>query len=733
MKKFLKVFLLITCSMLIVLFSLFIILSISLNEYKLNEDKLINLNRTVNFYDVHGNLISEKTDGKSVVEISKVNDYTKNAFIAIEDKRFYSHSGIDLKSIFRAVKNNILSGSYKEGASTITQQLIKNTHLTSEKTIKRKFAELKLAKDLEKVYDKEQILEMYLNTIYFGDNCYGIENASNYYFGKKVYELNISESAGLAGMIKAPNIYSPSVNIEKFNERKNLVLNEMYMQGYINKFEYEKAKNEYLSAKTKVENNNVYDYIYIANKEYNQKNSIYPYNYNKNVFTYFTPSLQKIIDETISSYENNYEKTIVITNKNGDILAYLSTCGEMNRQMGSIAKPLLVYAPAIQENLVSEITPILDEKTDFNGYSPSNYNDIYHGYLSVKDSLAKSSNVCAVKLLNYLTLNKAKEYANKLKINLTDNDNSLILALGATERGATLTQLVSGYNIFANDGVYTPPSCIKSYNNKNELNRSKIKVIDTDTAFIMCDMLKNVVKDGTAKKLSYLDFDVYAKTGTVGDKNGNTDAYCISYTNDYVVGVWVGVLDKNKADNTLTGGGLPTMMARDVYNAIYKDTTPAPVGKRDDVLELKIDKISYEQNHELILSDDNAPERLKMLGLFRKQCAPKIKSDRFTTPLIDKPKSLVIQNEYIVSLCQTEYVNVKIYKVVNGKKIEVHDTKTAKDKYNYKEKLVPSNVYEFIAIPYYDNGKKIFYGKEIVLDKIKMPSIELGDWWIENL
>lgn len=733
MKKFLKVFLLATTSVLILSISLFLVLGVSLSEYKLNEDKLINLNRTVNFYDVHGNLISEKTDGKSVVEISKVNDYTKNAFIAIEDKRFYSHSGIDLKSIFRALKNNILSGSYKEGASTITQQLIKNTHLTSEKTIKRKFAELKLAKDLEKVYDKEQILEMYLNTIYFGDNCFGIENASNYYFGKKVYELNIGESAGLAGMIKAPNIYSPSVNIEKFNERKNLVLNEMYTQGYINKFEYEKAKNEYLSAKTKVENNNVYDYIYIANKEYNEKNSIYPYNYNKNVFTYFTPSLQKIIDETISSYENNYEKTIVITNKNGDILAYLSTCGEMNRQMGSIAKPLLVYAPAIQENLVSEMTPILDEKTDFNGYSPSNYNDIYHGYLSVKDSLAKSSNVCAVKLLNYLTLNKAKEYANKLKINLTDNDNSLVLALGATERGATLTQLVAGYNVFANDGVYTPSSCIKSYNNKNELNRSKIKVIDTDTAFIMCDMLKNVVKDGTAKKLSYLDFDVYAKTGTVGDKNGNTDAYCISYTNDYVVGVWVGILDKNKADNSLTGGGLPTMMARDVYNAIYKDTTPAPVGKCDDVLELKIDKISYEQNHELILSDDNAPERLKMLGLFRKQCAPKIKSDRFTTPLINKPKSLVVQNEYVVSLCQTEYIDVKIYKVVNGKKIEVHDTKTAKDKYNYKEKLVPSNVYEFIAIPYYDNGEKIFYGKEIVLDKIKMPSIELGDWWIENL
>ncbi|MBO7345659.1 MAG: transglycosylase domain-containing protein [Clostridia bacterium] len=732
MKKILKISLLILCLLILVVFSVFLLLNISLSEYKLDKNKLVDLTRTVNYYDVNGNLILEKSNGQNVVDFNEINDYTKNAFISIEDKRFYSHNGVDYKGVLRAVKNNLLSRSYKEGASTISQQLIKNTHLSSEKTIKRKFAELKLAKELEKNFTKDEILEKYLNTIYFGDNCYGISNASNHYFGKKASELTIAESAGLAGMIKAPSNYSPLNNFDKFNSRKNLVLKEMYLQEYLSKLEYENALKEVLNFKTNT-NETKFDYFYLANKEYSNIVNATPYSTTKDVYTYYDPKIQCVLENTFQDFDDNFDKTVVITNKFGDVISYYSSCGERYRQIGSTIKPLLVYAPAIQENLVSEMTPLLDEKTDFNGYCPSNYTDKYYGYLSVKDSISKSSNVCAVKLLNSLTIEKAKKYLNKTDIQLTNNDNFLVIALGATEKGATLTQLAGAYNLFINNGNYTPTSCIKSYGKLSGIKRKSTKIFDDDVVYIMNDMLKSVVTNGTAKKLSYLDFDVYAKTGTVGDKNGNTDSYCISYTGDYVVAVWVGVKEKEQATNTLTGGGLPTIIAGNLLSEIYKNNTSSNITKPENVVEVKIDRFAYENDHNLVLADENAPERFTISGIFRNESIPKTKSTRFSKPNLEKPKTTVNQNEFIVYLCQTEYFDIKIFKTINDKKMQVFDSKTAIDKKAYKERLLPNNKYEFTAIPYFDNGKEIFYGEEIVLGKIKTPSIELGDWWLENL
>ncbi len=732
MKKLLKILFLTLGILFLICFCAFMLLNLSLMDYKIDKNKLVDLNRTINFYDINGKLLLEKSNGKNVVEISDIKEYTKKAFVAIEDKRFYNHDGVDIKGVFRALKNNIFSMSYKEGASTITQQLIKNTHLTSEKTIKRKFAELKLARELEKIYDKDQILEKYLNTIYFGDNCYGIASATNHYYNKKVNELTIAESAGLAGIIKAPSNYSPFIDFNKFNTRKNLVLKEMYLQGYISELEYDNALKEELTIRSKSNDTN-FDYFYLANKEYSKIVNSSPYDVNKDVYTYFNPKFQQTVENTIKDYDDTFEKTVVISNKFGDILAYYSTCGEVYRQVGSVIKPLLVYAPAIQENIVSELTPILDEKTDFNGYSPSNYGDKYNGYISVKESLSKSSNVCAVKLLNSLTIDVAKNYLNKTDIRLSDNDDSLVIALGATEQGATLTQIIGAYNSFLNEGNYTPISCIKSFGKLSTVKRNETKIFDKDTTYIVNDMLNDVVLNGTAKKLSFLNFDVYAKTGTVGNKNGNTDAYCIAYTGDYIVGVWMGAKDKSYASNSLTGGGMPTLLASDLLREIYKDQTPSPIPKCEDVLTLKIDKISYEQEHSLILADDCAPERYNLSGIFRKNSAPKIKSNRFSCPSIEKPQTLLNKNEFIVKLCQTEYIDIKIYKVEKDKYLEVYDTKTATNKYEYHEKLEPNKIYEFIAVPYYDNGKEIFYGEKIILDKIKTPSVQLGEWWLENL
>ncbi len=736
MRKIITALFLVLGIIFILFLSLILIVNVYLSDVKLNKNKLVDLKRTISFYDADGNLFAEKSNGVCVTDITGINNCTKKAFVAIEDKRFYEHNGVDYRSMARAIKNNLLNLSIKEGASTISQQLIKNTHLSSEKTLKRKLSEVKLAKELEKNYSKDEILEMYLNTIYFGNNCYGITTAAKSYFNKATNELNLNESAMLAGLIKAPSLYSPNKNIEKCNKRKNVVLKEMYNQGYINKEEYDKNLSTDITI-TNYDNKAIYDYVYLTSTYIDQILSDSPYSkINLNIYTYYNQKLQQILKNTICDY-NNYdtEKSAVLMNNKGQILAYYSTCGNNNRQIGSAIKPILVYAPAIEENVVSSITQILDEKTDFDGYSPSNYNDKYYGYVSVKDSLAKSLNVCSIKLLNYLTIDKAKNYINKTDIELSKNDNSLALALGATENGAKLTDITASYNIFSNKGLYNSPSSI-SFIKNNEIKTTKTlnekRVIGEDTAFIMNDMLKNVVENGTAKKLCFSNLDLYAKTGTVGNKNGNYDAYVISYDANYTLGVWFGSKDySNYMNNNICGGNIPSLLAKDIWEEIYKDKKQEKMFTSDKVENIKIDKIALEEEHSILIADDNAPSRYVIDTIFKKDAIPNIKSNRFSSPATEKPKTSVNNMVYKIELCQTEYINCIIYKIENDKKYKVFDTKNGK--FIFTENLKPNTKYEFLILPYFSDGKNIFYGEEIKLEKIKTPSVELGEWWNDKL
>ena len=734
MRKVIKIVLFIIAIVFLLLIGIFSSIYYSIANLNIDKNKLVDLKNTISLYDENGRLFAEKSNGICVTDITAINDYTKKAFVAIEDKRFYSHNGVDFRGVLRATKNNLFSFSFKEGASTISQQLIKNTHLSSEKTLKRKLSEIKLAKELEKEYTKDQILEMYLNTIYFGSNCYGITSASKHYFNKSTKDLTLNESAALAGLIKAPSTYSPYKNLSKCNKRKNLVLNEMLKQGYITEDQYK--SNIKADIVVNMENENTeFDYAYLTTNYLDEILNSYPYKKNNvKVYTNYNSSFQNILKNAILDCTDcNYEKSAIIMDNKGRVKAYYSTCGDNFRQIGSTIKPLLVYAPAIQENVVSSITPILDEKTNFNKYTPTNYNNKYYGYVSVKETLAKSMNASAVKILNYLTIDKAKSYINKTDIKLTDNDNSLAIALGSTEKGCKLSSLTAGYSIFPNKGKYNSPNCISKIYCNHEIynkNAEEKKIIDDDTAFIMNDMLKNVVQNGTAKKLSYLEFDVYGKTGTVGNKNGNTDAYIISFTGDYTLGVWVGTKDYTSyMKNQISGGTVPTLIANEIWKEIYKDRTPSKLFTTNNVIKEKIDKISLEEEHKVILADDNTPERYKIETIFRKSCVPKEKSTRFSTPKIKKPKTSIYNNEYSVLLCQTEYIETRIIKEQNGKKSIVFDTKNKK--YLYKEKLNPNIEYRFYALPYYDNGENLFFGEEILLDTIKSPSIKLGDWWIE--
>lgn len=734
MNKPLKVFLVCLAIILFIVIFLFSLFLIATFKYDVNDDKLVDTKRGIVFYDADGNIINEVSEkGFSIVKIEELPDDLISAFVAIEDKRFFSHNGIDKRALIRAAFNNLLSLSFKEGGSTISQQLIKNTHLTAEKTFKRKLIEIKLAKKLEKKYTKKQILEKYLNTIYFGSGNYGIASASKTYFDKSPSELTLNECALLAGCVKAPSVYSPFTNEEKCFKRKNVVLGEMYKQGYINKDIYEKAVKEYPCVIK--QENKIYDYFYLTKKEISDFLDKNPYTTKKvNVYTAIDKKIQDKTEKIIETAEN-YNKSLIVINDMNQIIAYASTSYETKRSLGSVIKPLLVYAPAIEENKVYLCTKIRDEKINIGGYSPSNYNDKYYGNVTIKDSLSKSLNSCAVKLLNHTGIDNSLKYFKKLGIEITKQDNSLALALGSTVKGATIKEIASAYQVFLHEGEYTSASCIvKITDDKGiklyESTKNNNRVFSKGTANLISDALKTCAKEGTAKKLSFINVPLCSKTGTVGDKNGNTDAYSISYNNEYIVGSTCYLKDE-VMPNSITGGTRPTEMAADVWKEIYK-TRNAPMLKfTDEIKQDKIDSLSYENDDVVILADDNAPKRYIKEELFSEKNFPKNKSDRFTHPKIEKPILSANKNEIKISLCQTEYYEIRIIKEKNNVKEKIYDSLNNEKKNVISDVINRNDEYSYYAIPYYKNDNKIFYGKEIFIGKVKYTPIPTNNdkWW----
>lgn len=733
MKKSVKIILIILLFAFVAIISFTTYSLILVSGVKIDDKKLINLSGGYVFYDKNGKISKEYSDNKEITEFKNIPKNLVNAFIATEDKRFYKHNGIDVKGVFRATFNNIKSFSLKEGASTISQQLIKNTHLSSEKTIKRKLLEFKLALDLEKKYSKNEILEKYLNTIYFGENCYGISSASKHYFNKIPEDLTLNECAALAGLVKAPSAYSPANNTEKFNSRKNVVLKSMLEQKYITAKEYDNC------VKTEVQTTNSTrlkeNYFDLAEKNAAKILERYPLSaYQKiNVYTYYDDKIQECVIQNFNICEE-CNKTVTLCDKNNNICAYASDIPDQKRSVGSTIKPILVYAPAIEENVVYPCSKILDEKINIGGYTPSNYNDKYYGYVSVKKSLEKSLNSCAVKLLNYTGIEKSIEYAKKTGVEFTDDDNNLAIALGATQTGSTLSEITSAYNVFLNKGTHKKQSIISKitingqivYQNKQE----STNVFGEDTTYIINNMTKSVVKEGTAKKLSFLDFPLCAKTGTVGNKQGNTDAYCISYNPDYVIGVRFSQKSDKMLNNDITGGTYPASLSYNIWKDLSSQNEFKDFDNCEKVIKLKIDRTKYEQENEVYIANEHSSEKDKIEQLFKTSyIPPQLSVYDFNN--FEKPKMTVFNNRIEFNLCLTESQEIKIFKIFGKEKALVYDSFVNSGRNKFIDNDVTENeVYEYSYIPYYiENGKEIL-GTEIVLGKIKSSEISTDDWWI---
>ena len=553
-----------------------------------------NLINSIEIVDENNNTIKKvNSNGQSVIQANDLQKHTINAFLAIEDKKFYTHNGFDPTRIASSIIKNLLAMKLKEGASTITQQTIKNVFLSSEKTFSRKITEIRLAREAEKIFTKEEILSAYLNSIYFGNDAYGIENASNRYFNKSATKLNIGESALLAGIINNPSIYNPLKNNEKAEKRKRLVLEEMRKSGFITKFE-----EEYYSNPTPLQYTSINDGLIIS----------YSCKFAKtDKINYYNSKIQNIVENVLKAHSSDdYTTAItVIDVKKGlpisgasDSFAYSY---KTKRSPGSTIKPFICYAPALQKKIISPATPLLDEQTSFDNYSPKNYNNKYYGWTTAKNCLAKSLNIPAVKLLNTVGIEYAKSVCSKFGFEFSKNDNGLALALGGMEYGANLITISMAYSILAKGGH---------------------NIISKENAYLLNYMLNETVRSGTAVNLQ--NKNVYAKTGTVGNKDGNTDAYCIAYNDKYVVGVWCGALDGYLPEN-ITGGSKPTIIADEILKR--PDLCGGALKKPNTVSFVDIDSYTLDKKHVVSLAKSTTPPKDRMSEPFSIYNMPESKTE----------------------------------------------------------------------------------------------------------
>jgi penicillin-binding protein 2A len=527
-------------------------------------------------YDQNGRVASKISSSKmEAVSIEHIPNHFLEAVVATEDRRFYDHEGIDYFGILRALIRNMKAGEWVEGGSTITQQLAKNVFLTNEKTLRRKWEEWFIAKKIERTYSKKEILEMYVNRVYFGEGAWGVQSAAKTYFGKDVSKLTVSEAALLAGLIKAPSALSPVSHYEKAIARRNIVLQLMKEQGYIDEQTFLRAKNEKIVVqKEKKPDRYKGKYPYYVDQLIEEAIARYHITQNEvlsgglHIYTELNPRMQEGL-ETVYQNDTLFPKgtedrlvqsgAVLLDPKTGGIKALIGGRGEhvfrgfnratqLKRQPGSTMKPLAVYTPALEQgyHIFDELK---DEPIEFNGYRPENYDHTYRGSVTMYEAVIHSLNVPAVWLLNEIGLEKGIDALQRFGIPLDKEDHSLGIALGGMRDGVSPLQMAEAYSVFPNDGVRTDAHIITKIvdQNGNEIAKWKphdVRVTSKEVAQKITFMLEGVVKEGTGKLARIPGRALAGKTGStqvpLDGVNGVKDQWMVGYTPQLVGAVWLG-------------------------------------------------------------------------------------------------------------------------------------------------------------------------------------------------
>lgn len=721
MSKIVKIFLILGSIFFVIMLVIALFITIVIvqtgDTVSLNIAKLNSYNSQIKIYDNNNEeLVTTSVSGTKTINLEELPEYVPQAFISIEDKQFYSHKGINIGRIVKAGINNVLSGYAKEGASTITQQLIKNTHLNSEKTLTRKIQEAYLATQLEQKYEKDEILETYLNVIYFGNGSYGIESASQNYFGHSAKDLTLQESAILAGLIKSPKTYSPILNPENSKARRNLVLKNMLEDKVISQDEYNHAITQPLGVGDNSSTQDTFNKLIL--EEAMQILNLSEQDVSTmgfKIYTYINKNLQNEIEQKIKSFDNIKNAVIIIDNSNNSVITYIGNA-EQKRQVGSTIKPILCYAPAFEMGKLSPITPILDEAIDYNGYSPKNANGKYLGWISARTALSKSLNVPAVKVLEYNGIEKSINIAQKFGLHFDSEDKHLAIALGATKYGENLQTMANAYSVFAKNGSYGKLNFIKKIETGAgttiyEAKPTSHSIIGEDTSFLINDILKDTITTGTAKRLSGLNIPLCAKTGTVGitSNNTNTDAWCISYNPQFTIGAWYGNTTnspQNNLSSTQNGGSIASDCCKTSWECLKKfSSITKEFTVPDNVEKCKIDAISL-NNQKIELASETTPDMYVVSDWFSKRYAPTNYSKTFesiTTPILE----MITSDEKIIFAWEgVEYQNYDLYQKSNNKTTKIANLEGKNDTFKYSLTKPTQNT-EFYLVSKYKNNENI--------------------------
>ena len=607
-------------------------------------DKLSNMNedtfkRTGNteIYDKNGNIIAQFGNEKyEYVTYDQISPYITNGYIAKEDKNFMVHNGVDYKALIRAgwalVRHK---GEITQGGSTITQQVVKNNILSSEQTYKRKITEALCAKSLEKKYNKNQIMEFYCNSNYYGCGAYGVEGACMFYFNKHANEVTLSEAAMIVATSNLPNVYNPVADYELCLDKRDEVLYEMYNEDYITEEEYKNAVDEKpvitITSENIIENNFLssyalyaatikvmelngfeFKYTFDSQEEYEEYRDYYNEEYSKTfdeiktggykIYTSLDPDIQEMLQESVDnnlaefqdrSEDGLYElqsAAVCVDNQTNMVVAivggrddegYFNRGYQAKRQSGSTIKPLLDYGVAINEGYVLPGTVMEDKRVEYDGYVPQNANMKYSGSMTVRSALLWSVNTIAVQLYMQATPEVGMKYLDKMKFSSLAYADNLApsLSIGGFTNGVTVVDMAKAYSVFPNDGIYSDNTCIVSmvnYDNSIDYvcENNETEIYTPDTAFMISDMLEQTFDDPNGSGYKYKTSNQYyaGKTGTTND---NKDVWCCGYSEYYTTAVWIGY-DNPKAMSGITSGTYPTKILTDFMEILHESKSLEP-------------------------------------------------------------------------------------------------------------------------------------------------------------
>lgn len=626
----------------IIIFILFFVVGLSLAKSTLGIAQFVTgVNKWE--YEIKEQTTVYYSDNTEMAKIGYKKEYSKDfpelmkkAVVATEDKRFYEHNGLDSRGIGRAIWNNLKRGSKSEGGSTITQQLARTLFLGQEKTYSRKIKEVFIATAIEDKYSKEAILNMYLNEIYMGRGCSGMQCAAMTYFGKDVMNLNDAEITTLAGMIQAPEYYRPDDNMEAVKNRQQIIVNNLVNQGYISEAEGDAIMGTPIYVKPYKPSfitKHPYYMAYLTAKLEEVIGAQKLYQGGLKIYTTIDPQMQIAAEKAIQnnvrsfSYRGIKAKDAALVSLNpetGEIKAMVGGAdfskNQLNmaviaRQPGSAIKPL-IYAAAINEGIIREDTILNNKERDFNSYKPKNFGTNKPETTTVKDALVYSHNIAAVEVLDMLQVDRAVKYLKNLGITtITEDDKHLALALGGMSKGISPLQMASAYTIFPSNGIYREHFTILKVVDERDktifnprLNEKR--VIKSRTAEAMDRILKDVVNYGTATT-ARIGIPSAGKTGTTTDSR---DLWYVGYTSELVNVVWVGNSDATPVGGYSTyGGTVAGPIFRDymntlIYNRVLKEA-PAPVPQiPEEDIEEDIEEDEDELNGEEEVDNDTELE-----------------------------------------------------------------------------------------------------------------------------